>query len=66
MPRPVTLEEIKAAHRKVALGVTNNPRLLPVFERLENEIAIRERETALLKRAHVVAHGQSATDETTS
>lgn len=54
----VTLDRLRAAHRKVAALTVANPILAPVFEPLEREIAEREAlegPGGLLERARAAA-----------
>lgn len=53
----ITLKEIKDAHHKLAQLVMIDRAYLPIFERLENEIAEREAADALFERARAVANG---------
>jgi hypothetical protein len=53
----VTLAEIKEAHRKAAQLVMIDHAYLPLFERLEREIAEREKASSLFDRAKAIATG---------
>lgn len=51
------IDELKEARRKVAELVMIDRVYLPVFERLENELAARERDEDLFERAKAVVNG---------
>ena len=53
----VTIERLKKAHHKVAQLVMIDRIYLPLFERLEREIAEREKAIDLFERAKAVANG---------
>ncbi len=50
-------DDLKKAHRKVAQLVLIDRVYLPIFERLEMEVAAREHDEALFERAKAVANG---------
>ena len=53
----VNIHELKKARRKIAELVMIDRVYLPIFERLENEIAARKRDEALFERAKAVVNG---------
>jgi hypothetical protein len=53
----ITLAEIKKAHHKAAQLVMIDHAYLPLFERLEREIAEREKASSLFDRAKAIATG---------
>ncbi len=53
----ITIQEIKDAHHKLAQLVMIDRVYLPVFERLENELKMREKADCLYERARAVANG---------
>ena len=55
----VTEDRIEKALAKVAGWVVEDPAFLPIFERLEQELAAIRRQSDALTRAHTLA--QSAT-----
>ncbi|MDP3341502.1 hypothetical protein [Frigidibacter sp.] len=57
---PCNLEELRAAHAKVAKLVIVDPVYVPVFERLELMIAEAESKGDVLARARAIAARQSA------
>ncbi|MCC0076995.1 MAG: hypothetical protein H6898_10495 [Rhodobacter sp.] len=59
MPAP-DLERLVKARDKAALIVLQNPDLLPVFERLEAEVAAAEASGDALSRARALAARQKA------
>jgi hypothetical protein len=53
----ITLAEIKEAHRKAAQLVIIDHVYLPLFDRLEREIADHEKASSLFDRAKAIANG---------
>ncbi len=53
----ITLAEIKEAHRKAAQLVIIDHVYLPLFDRLEREIADHEKSSSLFDRATAIANG---------
>ncbi len=53
----ITLAEIKEAHRKAAQLVIIDHVYLPLFDRLEREIADHETASSLFDRAKAIANG---------
>lgn len=51
----VDLEKLKAAYRKTAILVTEDPAYLPIFERIEHEIALFENQDDMVERAKAIA-----------
>jgi N-methylhydantoinase B/oxoprolinase/acetone carboxylase alpha subunit len=51
----VDLETLQKAHRKVAALVVRNQAYVPIFERLEREIAMLEAEGDVISRARAVS-----------
>lgn len=49
------LKSLQSAYRKVAALVLHDPVYLPIFERIENEIAAYEAEGDMISRARAVA-----------
>jgi hypothetical protein len=49
------LKSLQSAYRKVAALVLHDPVYLPIFERIEREIAAYETEGDLISRARAVA-----------
>ncbi len=49
------LKSLQSAYRKVAALVLHDPVYLPIFERIEREIAAYEAEGDLISRARAVA-----------
>lgn len=54
------LDRIRAAHAKVAKLVIADPIYAPIFERLEQELALVEAEGDTVARAHAEVARQSA------
>lgn len=55
------LETLKAAYSKVASLVVEDPAYLPIFERIEWEIAMCESQDDIIQRAKAVASRYRAT-----
>jgi hypothetical protein len=55
--RNTTLAEIKEAHHKAAQLVMIDHVYLPIFDRLEREIADHEKASNLFDRAKAIANG---------
>jgi hypothetical protein len=55
--RTITLAEIKEAHHKAAQLVMIDHVYLPIFDRLEREIADHEKASSLFDRAKAIANG---------
>jgi hypothetical protein len=53
----ITLAEIKEAHHKAAQLVMIDHVYLPIFDRLEREIADHEKASNLFDRAKAIANG---------
>lgn len=51
----VDLEKLKAAYKKAAALVSEDPVYLPVFERIEREIALFEKQDDAIQRAKAIA-----------
>lgn len=49
------LEKLKAAYEKAAALVVEDPVYLPVFERIEREIALLEKQKDTIQRAKAIA-----------
>ncbi|MGH1455116.1 MAG: hypothetical protein ACRBBV_18330 [Paracoccaceae bacterium] len=56
----VKLEHLKAAYCKAAALVIADPVYLPVFERLQHEIACFERQEDVIERAKAIAERHKA------
>lgn len=56
----VDLETLKAAYQKVALLVIQDPAYLPVFKRIEREIAVFEEQDDAIRRAEAIAERYKA------
>lgn len=54
-PRPVTLADLCSMHRKAALLVLADPVYLPIFQRIERELATRTQEQDAISRTRAVA-----------
>jgi len=61
MPAPDLMDELIECRHKVAQLVLMDKVYLPIFERLEKEIAAIQAERALLERAHAVIQSYKAT-----
>ncbi|AMY69050.1 hypothetical protein [Frigidibacter mobilis] len=55
MSAPVTLSDLQKMHRMAAALVVADPIYLPIFERIEHELATYEAKTDAVSRAHAVA-----------
>lgn len=56
----VDLEKLKAAYSKAAALVVVDPVYLPVFERIEREIALFENQDDAIQRARAIADSYKA------
>lgn len=54
-PRPVTLADLHQMHEKTALLVLADPVYLPIFQRIEHELAARTQQQDAISRARAVA-----------
>lgn len=61
MSAPVSLPELKKMHLMAAALVVRDPVYLPVFERIEHELAVFEGKDDAISRARAVAACQRAT-----
>ncbi|WBU54421.1 hypothetical protein [Paracoccus sp. SCSIO 75233] len=59
-PRPVTLEDLQWMHRMAAELVIADPVYLPIFERIERELAAYETAQDAISRARAIAANQKA------
>lgn len=57
MPEPITIERLQKARHTVAQLVLMDRVYLPIFERLDAEIAAMEHEQALMDRARAIVNG---------
>lgn len=60
MPAPVTLAELQKMHRMAASLAVADPVYLPLFERVEHELAIFTAGDDLIGRARAMAARQRA------
>lgn len=60
MPAPITLAELQKMHRMAAALVVTDPVYLPLFERVEHELAIFEAGDDAISRARAIAARQRA------
>ena len=51
----IELKSLQSAHRKLAVLVCHDPAYLPIFERIEKEIAILNASGDVISRARAVA-----------
>jgi hypothetical protein len=56
----IDLEKLKAAYSKAAALVIEDPVYLPIFERIEREIALYEKQDDAIKRAKAIAERYNA------
>lgn len=56
-PRPVTLDDLHDMHQKAAKLVLADPAYLPIFERIEREIAALTTQHDAISRARAIAAG---------
>ena len=56
----VDLAKLKAAYGKVAALVIEDPAYLPIFERIEREIALFEKQDDVIRRAEAIAQRYKA------
>lgn len=61
MPSPVTLDDLHRMHRMAAALVIADPVYLPVFERIEHELAVFEAKGDAVSRARAIAARHGAT-----
>jgi len=66
MPAPVTLPELQKMHRMAATLVISDPTYLPVFERIEHELATYDAKDDAISRARAIAARQRAVCEQAS
>ncbi|RMC33713.1 hypothetical protein [Paracoccus alkanivorans] len=57
-PSAVTLDRLQKAYHKAAKMVDTDPDYLPVFTRLEEELAIFDNRNAVIARAKSIARAQ--------
>jgi hypothetical protein len=55
MSAPVTLSELQSMHRMAAAMVIADPVYLPIFERIEHELATFEAQGDAINRARAIA-----------
>lgn len=55
MSPKVTLDELQKMHRMAATLVINDPAYLPIFERIEQELAILHNKDDAISRARAIA-----------
>jgi len=55
MPEPVTLADLQKMHRTAAKLVLADPVYLPLFERIEHELATYQAEGDAISRARAIA-----------
>ncbi len=55
MPEPVTLSDLQKMHRMAAALVIADPVYLPIFERIEHELAVFEAKGDAISRARAIA-----------
>ncbi|MDO9581849.1 MAG: hypothetical protein Q7J24_01870 [Desulfomicrobium sp.] len=60
MPAIVTLPELQKMHRMAAALVISDPVYLPIFERIEHELASYEAKDDAISRARAIAARQRA------
>ncbi|MBB1499181.1 hypothetical protein [Paracoccus sp. MC1862] len=58
--RPVTLEDLQAMHRMAAALVIADPVYIPIFERIERELAAHASKQDSVARARAILAGQKA------
>lgn len=56
-PRPVTLADLHQMHEKAAKLVLADPAYLPIFQRVEREIAALTTQQDAISRARAIAAG---------
>lgn len=61
MSAPVTLSDLQKMHRMAAAMLILDPVYLPVFERIEHELAIFEKKDDAISRARAIAARHRAT-----
>jgi len=54
-PKPPTLKKLQSAYRKAAALVLHDPVYIPIFKRIEREIAILENQRDVISRARAIA-----------
>lgn len=57
---PVTLGDLEAAHRKVAILLTRNDAYLPIFTRLEAELIVARADSDPIAKARAIMERQRA------
>lgn len=55
MSEPVTLSDLQKMHRMAAALVITDPVYLPIFERIEHELAVFEARGDAISRARAIA-----------
>lgn len=55
MSEPVTLSDLQKMHRIAAVLLTANPVYLPIFNRIEHELAVFEAKDDAISRARAIA-----------
>ena len=60
LPRPVTLADLQAMHRKAAALTIVDPTYAPIFERVERELAAHASRQDIVARARAIAASQKA------
>lgn len=55
MSEPVTLDDLQKMHRMAAALVVADPVYLPLFERVEHELAVYHAEGDAISRARAIA-----------
>lgn len=61
MSEPVILSDLQKMHRMAAVLVIADPVYLPIFERLEHELAVFEAKDDAISRARAIAALHRAT-----
>ena len=61
MSEPVTLSDLQKMHRMAAELVIADPVYLPIFERIEHELAVFEAQGDAISRARAIAARHRAT-----
>lgn len=61
MPEPVTLSDLQKMHRMAAALVVADPVYLPIFERIEHELAMFEAKDDAVSLARAIAALHRAT-----
>ena len=55
MPTPISLSDLQKMHRMAAALVISDPIYLPVFERIEHELAAFDAQSDAISRARAIA-----------